>query len=284
MSRSIEERWDLVIRPSNNLLSFQLPELWKYRDLLFMFVRRDIITIYKQTILGPIWLVVQPILTSLIYVLVFAQIASIPTDGIPSILFYLSGIVIWNFFSETFNSTANTFKENEAIFGKVYFPRILSPLSKVVSGLFKFSIQFGFLLLVLLYYMAINPAIQPNWYVLLIPFLVLIMALLGFSAGIIFTSLTTKYRDLVFLISFGVQLLMYATPVIYPLSSVPEKYRFIILCNPITPIVEAFRSAILGMGNFPWQHLAYSATFAILLCTVGILVFNKTERNFMDTI
>ncbi len=277
--------WDLTIRPQSTLLDINFKDLWRYRDLLTMFVKRDVITVYKQTILGPIWFIVQPILTTAIYILVFGRIANISSDGLPRILFYLSGIVIWNYFAESFNQTSQTFKQNANIFGKVYFPRLIMPLSKVTAGLIKFGIQFGFFLAV--YFVFIfsgNPAIDPNWYILMTPYLVLLMAGLGLGFGIIFTSLTTKYRDLTFLIQFGVQLLMYASPVIYPVSTIPEKYKALILANPITPILEGFKFAYLGAGTFNWWHLAYSTVFTLVVLFLGVIIFNRTEKTFMDTV
>ncbi|MDF9798366.1 lipopolysaccharide transport system permease protein [Catalinimonas alkaloidigena] len=279
-----EEQWDTVIKPKASLLDFQLGEVWRYRDLLSMFVRRDVVTVYKQTVLGPIWYIVQPIMMTAIYVLVFGRIAKISTDGLPQILFYLSGIVLWNYFSETFTLTSKTFKENESIFGKVYFPRIIMPISKIVSGLIKFGIQFGFFLIVYLYFIIQGYDIMPTAYLVYLPALILLMAGLSLGCGIIFTSLTSKYRDLNFLIQFGVQLLMYATPVIYPVSTIPEKYKFLITANPMTPIIEGFRYALLGAGSFNLAQLGYSLIFTLVLLIAGIIIFNKTEKTFMDTV
>lgn len=279
-----DEGWDLVIKPQSGWLSLNLGDVYRYKDLLLMFVKRDVITVYKQTILGPIWFILQPILTTAIYMLVFGNIAGISTDGLPQPLFYLSGIVIWNYFAESFNTTSKTFIENANIFGKVYFPRLILPLAKVTSGLIKFVIQFAFFMALFAYFMFTGSAIQPTIYILVTPLLVLMMAGLGLGFGIIFTSLTTKYRDLVFLIQFGVQLLMYATPVIYPVSSIPEKYKMLIMANPITSIVESFRFAFLGTGNFSWWHLGYSFGFMVVVLLVGIVIFNRVERTFMDTV
>ena len=283
----MQEQFDLEIRPKRHAFDINFKEIWAYRDLLYMFVKRDVITVYKQTVLGPIWFVVQPILTTAIYIVVFGNIAKIPTDGVPMILFYLAGIVIWNYFSEAFNTTAKTFTENANIFGKVYFPRLIMPMSKVVSGLIKFGIQLAFFLAVYAYYFFTDSsAIAPNWTLLLLPVYVLIMAAMGLGAGIIFTSMTTKYRDLTFLLTFGVQLLMYATPVIYPLSTLEQgsKLWMVIMANPLTPRVEGFKYAFLGQGYFSWLALGYSALFTIVLLIVGIVVFHRTERNFIDTV
>lgn len=285
MKEKKSENWDIIIRSTNSLLDIPWKDLWNYRDLLRMFVKRDVITVYKQTILGPIWYIVQPILTTAIYVLVFGNIAGISTDGLPKILFYLSGIVIWNYFAESFNKTAITFKENATIFGKVYFPRLISPLSKITSALIVFFIQFSFFLVIYLYYLLSGDyGLQPNWNIFLFPVYVLMMAGLGLGLGIIFTSWTTKYKDLVFLLTFGVQLLMYATPVIYPVSAIPNKYRLLIMANPMTPIVEGFRYAFLGTGNFSWMSLCYSFGFMIVLLIIGVIIFNRTEKSFIDTV
>ena len=278
--------YDLIIRPKRHAFDINFKEIWNYRDLLKMFVKRDIITVYKQTVLGPIWFIVQPILTTLIYMVVFGRIAQISTDGTPQALFYLSGITIWNYFAESFNTTADTFIQNANIFGKVYFPRLIMPISKVVSGLIKFAIQFGFFLIIYFYFIIKGTSsVNPNWTIALLPVYVALMAAYGLGAGIIFTSLTTKYRDLKFLLTFGVQLLMYASPVIYPVSTIPEgTMKTIILYNPFTPILEGFKYAFLGAGHFSWWSLGYSVVFAIVLLTIGIVVFHKTERNFIDTV
>jgi lipopolysaccharide transport system permease protein len=278
--------YDLIIRPKRHAFDINFKEIWQYRDLLLMFVKRDVITVYKQTILGPIWFVVQPILTTITYIVVFGNIAKISTDGTPMALFYLSGIVIWNYFSESFTQTSDTFMQNSQIFGKVYFPRLIMPLSKVISGLIKFFIQLCFFLLVYAYYLINDPGVvQPNWTIALIPFYVLIMSMTGLGLGILFTSMTTKYRDLKFLITFGVQLLMYATPVIYPMSTIPEgKFKMILQLNPLSPIVESFKYSFLGAGEFSLTGLAYSLGFALVALFLGMIVFHKTERNFIDTV
>jgi lipopolysaccharide transport system permease protein len=278
--------YDLIIRPKKHAFDINFKEIWDYRDLLKMFVKRDIITVYKQTVLGPIWFIVQPILTTLIYMVVFGRIAQISTDGTPQALFYLSGITIWNYFASSFNSTANTFRGNAGIFGKVYFPRLITPLSQVTSGLIKFFIQFGFFLVIYFYYIfSGNNSVNPNWTILLLPVYIILMAAYGLGAGLVFTSLTTKYRDLSFLLSFGVQLLMYASPVIYPVSTIPEgTLKTIILYNPFTPILEGFKYAFLGAGHFSWWNLGYSVIVAVVLLIIGIVVFHKTERNFIDTV
>jgi lipopolysaccharide transport system permease protein len=239
--------WDLVIKPQSSLFNIPWGDIWRYRDLLRMFIRRDIVTVYKQTILGLIWYVVQPILTSLIQMLIFGRIANISTDGTPQFLFYLAGNTLWLYFSESFNNTAKTFKDNENIFGKVYFPRLIMPLSKVIGGLIKFAIQFTFFLIVYFYLYYKGATIQPQKEIILLPLLLVLMAGYGLGAGIIFSSLTTKYRDLTFLLQFGVQLLMYASSVIVPFSAVPEKYKPLIAANPLVHIIETFKYMFLGV-------------------------------------
>lgn len=280
------EEFDLIIQPKRHAFDINFKEIWHYRDLLRMFVKRDIVTVYKQTILGPIWFIVQPILTTIIFMFVFGRIANISTDGTPQVLFYLAGITIWNYFAESFNTTAKTFTENANIFGKVYFPRLIMPLSKVISALIKFFIQFALFLVIYMYYIFTdNPSVNPNWTIFLLPVYIVLMAIFGLGTGIIFTSLTTKYRDLVFLLTFVVQLLMYASPVIYPVSSIPEgTLKQIILLNPFTPILEGFKYAFLGAGHFSLMSLLYSVGVAAILLIFGILIFHKTERNFIDTV
>lgn len=278
------ESWDLVITPSRGLFAIPWKDIWRYRDLLLMFVKRDVVTLYKQTILGPLWFFIQPVLTVAMYIIVFNRIANLSTDGLPPVLFYLAGIIIWNFFQETFNTTAKTFIENAKIFGKVYFPRIILPLSKVISGLVRFAIQFGLFIAVYVYFLISGYNIQPNEYIILLPVLILIMGFLGLGLGILFTSLTTKYRDLVFLIQFGVQLLMYATPVIYPLSKVPEAYRLWFYINPMTAVLEGFRFMFLGVGTFSVESLIVSLISSVIIFLTGLFVFNDVEKNFMDTV
>lgn len=278
------DAWDIKITSGSRYLNFHLNELWHYRDLLLMFVKKDIITVYKQTILGPIWFIAQPLLTSLMFLLIFSNIARIPTGAVPPILFYLVGTTLWSYFSETLNITSKTFTDNASVFGKVYFPRIILPLSKVVSGLVKFLIQFSLFFMVWLYYVVINKQVTPNWFILLTPVWLFIIILLSFCFGIIITSLTTKYRDLVFLIGFGVQLAMYITPVIIPLAEVHGKKRFFFLLNPLTSLFEAFKYGFFGQGTFNVMWLLYSTCFTILLLALGIIVFNRVEKRFVDTV
>ena len=279
-----QEHWTEIIEPKTKLLDLRLNELWRYRDLVMMFVRRDFVANYKQTILGPIWFFLQPLLTSFTYIFIFGRMAGLSTDGLPMLVFYLAGITIWNYFSETLTKTATVFKDNAQMFGKVYFPRLTMPFSIVVSNLVRFCIQFLLFIIIWAYYLVQTDSIHPNGYMLLTPVLVIIMGLLALGIGMIISALTTKYKDLIFLLTFGIQLLMFATPVIYPLSSLPEKYRWIILANPITPIVETFRYAFLGSGTFSWLYLSYSFGITMLILILGSIVFNKVEKNFTDTV
>jgi lipopolysaccharide transport system permease protein len=276
--------WDISISSGRGYFDVNLKELWRYRDLLRMFVKKDIITVYKQTILGPIWFLLQPIFTTLIYVVIFGRFAKISTDAVPPVLFYLGSVTIWNYFSETLNITSKTFTENATVFGKVYFPRLILPLSKVISGIVKLLIQFSLFVIVWCYYMFVKHSIEPNWHIVFFPVLLLLLALLSLGIGIIITSLTTKYRDLTFLISFGVQLLMYATPVIYPISTVPADKQVYLWLNPLTSLFEAFKFAFLGRGAFEPMWLCYSAGFTLVSLLAGIFIFNRVEKRFIDTV
>jgi lipopolysaccharide transport system permease protein len=279
------EQWTEIIQPRNSLFDLRLKEVWRYRDLVAMFVRRDFVATYKQTILGPIWFFVQPLLTSLTYIIIFSRVAKISTDGMPPIVFYLAGITIWNYFADTLNKTATVFRDNANVFGKVYFPRLTMPVSIVISSLIRFAIQLSLFLAVWIFYLAKGgTVIEPNNYIALVPFLIVLMGLLSLGFGMIISALTTKYRDMIMLLAFGVQLLMYATPVIYPISSIPEKYQWIILANPVSSIVETFRFAFLGSGSFSWGSLAYSCVFTFIILFIGIIIFNKVEKSFTDTV
>lgn len=276
--------WDFRIESNEATFKLGLKDVWNYRDLLFLFVKRDIVTVYKQTILGPLWFFIQPILTTITFMFVFGNLAGLSTGGVPQILFYLSGITIWNYFNELLTSTSKTFTENAPIFGKVYFPRLILPLSKVISNLLKFGIQFGLFLAILFVFLIKGVEVNPNWHIVFVPLLLLMMGGLGLGFGLISSSLTTKYRDLTFLITFGVQLLMFATPVIYPMSSISEKYQIYLWFNPLTSILEAFKYAFLGSGNFNWFWLGYSAIFTIVILAFGALIFNRIEKSFIDTV
>ena len=278
------EEWDLVIRPKDKWYDLRLKEIWRYRDLLLLFVRRDFISVYKQTLLGPLWLFIQPILTTLTFTVIFTNVAKIGSNGIPSILFYLAGLTLWTYFSDCLVKTANTFGANSGIFGKVYFPRLIMPLSVLISNLVKLGIQFLLFIIVWLYFLYTTDKVHPNVYLLVVPFLILIMAGLGMGFGIIISALTTKYRDLVFLVGFGVQLLMYGSAIVYPLSMVPEKYRYIFLLNPVTPVIEAFKYSFIGKGFFDWGYLAYSFGFMAVVLFVGVVFFNRVQKTFLDTV
>jgi lipopolysaccharide transport system permease protein len=282
-----EDYWTDEITPKNKWWQLNLKEIWDYRDLLFLFVRRDFVSVYKQTILGPIWFFIQPIFATLIYTVIFGTVAKIPTDGIPPIIFYMSGITMWNYFSECLTKTSNTFTENAGIFGKVYFPRLIIPLSVVISNLFKFGIQFLLLMCFYCYFIFKGAPVQPNQNILFLPILIFMMAGLGLGFGILFSSLTTKYRDLQFLIAFGVQLLMYGTPVVYPLSEAKKQlgsYSYLVELNPMTPIIEAFKNGLLGRGEFSIQGLTYTFVFMVVLIFIGLVTFHKVEKSFMDTV
>jgi lipopolysaccharide transport system permease protein len=282
------EEWDLVIKGHASLFDFNFGDLWRYRDLLLMFVKRDFVSFYKQTILGPLWFFIQPIFTTLVFTFVFGNLAGISTDGLPQVLFYLSGITAWNYFADCLSKTSTVFKDNANIFGKVYFPRLIMPLSIVVSNLVRFGVQLILLVIMMLYFGLVKGYdFNFSTAILFFPVLVLLMALLGLGFGLIITAMTTKYRDLTFLVTFGVQLLMYGTTVIYPLSEAKNKfpgYSWLIELNPMTGIIEGFRYTILGKGDFSASGMGYSALVTLVVLILGIVIFNKTERNFVDTI
>ncbi len=285
--------WDLVIKPKESLFSVDFKELWRYRDLCSLFVKRNIITQYKQTVLGPLWWLIQPALTVIMYMVVFGGIAGIPTDGVPQPLFYLSGICLWQYFSDCLTKTSNTFVNNSGIFGKVYFPRLVMPLADVISNLLRFGIQFGLFIVVYIGYWLLDPTCSAHLtiYALLFPILVFMMAGLALGFGTIISSMTTKYRDLQVLFSFVVQLWMYATPIVYPLSQTAGRQLYgisvkTLMClNPVTPVIETFKYGFLGAGQFiGWGWLAYSFVFMIVVLALGILIFNKVQKSFMDTV
>jgi len=282
---SNDDEWTLIIKSKTSWFNFNLKDLWHYRDLILLFVKRDFISLYKQTILGPLWYIIQPILTAVTYSIMFGKIANISTAGLPKLVFYLSGITMWNYFSECLNKTSNTFISNSNIFGKVYFPRLTVPISIIISNLITFFIQLLLFISVLLYYYLQGSPIHPSKFIFLLPVLILIMAGIGLGVGIIISSLTTKYRDLRFLITFGVQLLMFATPVIYPLSIISGKLKFYILLNPLSSVIESFRYMFTGgVGEYHWHYLIYSFVFMVVVLTTGIILFNKVEKSFMDTV
>ena len=276
--------WDLVIEPHSSLFQLNLKDVWRYRDLLWLLVKRDFVSFYKQTILGPLWFFIQPLFTTIIFTFVFGNLAGLSTDGLPQPLFYMAGITSWNYFADCLTKTSTVFKDNANIFGKVYFPRLIMPLSIVVSNLVRFGVQMLLFFMMMGYYAYIGAAFTPNAYILLFPVLVFQMALLGLGLGLVITALTTKYRDLAFLITFGVQLMMYATTVIYPLSAAPDKYKWLIELNPMTGIIEAFRFGFLGQGEFTFSSFGYSVAFTLVSLVLGVIIFNKTEKNFVDTV
>ncbi|MGB6152090.1 MAG: ABC transporter permease [Pricia sp.] len=279
--------WSLVVTAKRSWFNLELKELWRYRDLVLLLFNRDLVTWYKQTILGPLWYIVQPLFTTMIYVVVFGNIANISTDGQPKILFYLSGIILWNYFAECFKIISDTFMTNKSIFGKVYFPRIIMPLSTVLSNLVKFGIQLALFASILIYYLFQDYQLQWDATLLLLPVLVVMAGGLSIGLGMIASSLTTKYRDITFLITFGIQLLMYGTPVIYPLSEVTEKYaeyEIFILANPMSAIIETFRYVLLKSGSLDYGNLLYSFVATIVILFAGMIIFNRTEKSFIDTV
>lgn len=276
--------WTEEIQSENSLFSVNVKEVWHYRDLLLLLVKRDFITFYKQTILGPIWFFIQPLLTMLVYIILFGQIAKINISGLPQMAFYLSGITIWNYFSESLTKISTVFKDNSTIFGKIYFPRLIMPLSIVLSALMKFVVQFSLFILVVLYFSIVQKTIHPNIWIVATPFLILLMAIFALGIGMIFSALTTKYKDLSFLLTFGIQLFMYATPVVYPISAIPESLKWLANSNPLSCIFECFRYGYLGYGTFEVSDLVRSSTIIILLFMIGVITFNRVEKSFMDTV
>lgn len=280
----ILSEWDLVIEPQTSLLDLNLKDVWRYRDLLWLLVKRDFVSFYKQTILGPLWFFIQPLFTTIIFTFIFGNLAGLSTDGLPQPLFYMAGITAWNYFADCLTKTSTVFRDNANIFGKVYFPRLIMPLSIVVSNLVRFGVQMLLFFMMMAYYSYTGGSFTPNAYILLFPILVLQMALLGLGLGLVITALTTKYRDLAFLITFGVQLMMYATTVIYPLSAAPANYKWLIEINPMTGIIEAFRFGFLGQGELTFSSFGYSVGFTLVALVLGVIIFNKTEKTFVDTI
>ena len=277
------EQWDAVIESRHSLLDLNLKELWHYRDLLVLFVRRDFVTVYKQTILGPLWFFIQPILTTITFTIIFGNVAQLSTDGAPKLVFYMAGITLWNYFSTCLTSVSGVFNVNASIFGKVYFPRLIMPLTIVISNLMKFGVQFLLFLCFVGYYYSQNE-IRPNTWIAATPIVIILMALISMGIGLILSSMTTKYKDLNQLITFGVQLFMYATPVIYPSSTVPLDYQWVVELNPLVGLFDYMRFAYLGVGEFTILDLVYPSIFSIVILAIGVLVFNKTQKTFMDTV
>lgn len=283
MSDSHKQEWTETIESNHSLLDLNLKEVWRYKDLVYMFVKRDFVSSFKQTILGPIWFFINPIFTTVVYLVVFGGIANISTDGAPKILFYLAGVTLWNYFSSCLNGTSSVFTSNAAIFGKVYFPRLVMPISIVFSNLMRFGVQMVLFLIAFLYYLT-KGEVQPNWWILATPFLIILMAMFALGVGMIFSSMTTKYRDLQMLLGFGVSLYMYATPVIYPVSALPKAIQPYAAWNPLTGIFECFKYGWLGVGEFNPAMLAISSLIILLLLAIGTITFNKVEKSFMDTV
>lgn len=279
--------WDIEITTSSNFFDLKLKDVWHYRDLLLLFVRRDFISFYKQTILGPIWFFVQPVITILFYTLVFGNLAGIPVDGLPKPLFYLSGIIVWNYFAECLTKTSTVFRDSAGLLGKVYFPRLIMPLSIVLSNLIKFGVQFSLFLILYVFYLVKGSVIIPNIFVIILPLLIIMIAALGLGFGMIISAVTTKYRDLAFIVSFGVPLLMYTTTVIFPLSVVEIKYpaySWLVKFNPVTAIIETFRYGFLGRGAFSWELIGFSLITTLIVLLTGTVIFNRVEKTFVDTV
>jgi lipopolysaccharide transport system permease protein len=277
-------KWDLYIKPKSGWFNIEIGEIFRYKDLILLFVKRDFVTFYKQTILGPLWYIIQPLFNTLVFTFIFGKVAKIPTDGLPPFLFYLSGTVVWSYFSHCLNETSNTFTTNAEVFGKVYFPRIAVPISVALTAVFQFLIQFAIFLGFLSYFWYKGSNINPTIYIITLPLIVLHMAILSIGFGMMISALTAKYRDLAFAMSFMIQLWMYLTPIVYPLSQVPEKYRLFILINPMTAVVESFRGAFLGVNSITPQELLFSIFLSILFFISGIVIFSRVERTFMDTV
>lgn len=278
-----QQKWTETIDADHSLFDLKLKEVWRYKDLVYMFVKRDFVSSFKQTILGPIWFFINPILTTIVYLVIFGRIAKLPTDGAPPLLFYLAGVTLWNYFSSSLLATSSTFTGNAGIFGKVYFPRLVTPLSIVISNLMRFGVQFVLFILAWTYYYY-KGEVHPNIWILATPFLILLMALFALGVGMIFSSLTTKYKDLAMLLGFGVSLYMYATPVIYPVSSLPGFFKKLAYYNPLTGIFECFKYAWIGVGDFSPAMLGISTGIILILLMIGIVIFNKVEKSFMDTV
>ena len=279
-----EGNWTTIIKPKTGWFDINLKELVQYKDLIVMFVKRDFKTMYKQTILGPLWIIINPLMTTLMYTIVFGNIANIPTDGMPQIVFYMLGTTVWTYFSSCLTKTSSTFTGNAAIFGKVYFPRLVTPISTVISGLINFGVQFLMFLGFMAYFMIKGSPIEPNLWILITPLLLVQLAALALGFGIIISSMTTKYRDLAVLVTFGVQLWMYATPVVYPASQIGGKLKTLMMLNPVSPIVESFRYAFLGSGSIPWNYLGISVVTTLVVLFAGVVLFSRVEKTFMDTV
>lgn len=278
------ENWDLIIDSQKSWMDLQLYQIWRYRDLLMLFVRRDVVAFYKQTILGPLWYFIQPVFSTIVFTFIFGNLAGLSTDGLPQPLFYLAGITAWSYFSECLVKTSTVFRDNQGIFGKVYFPRIISPLSIVISNLLRFGIQMFLFVVMILYFVIQGSSFSTSWEILLFPVFVVFMAMQGLGLGMIITAMTTKYRDLAYLVGFGVQLMMYATPVVYPLSSLGGKMYWLVALNPMTFVIEGIKKSTLGVGVLTLETFAYTTIVSLIILALGFLIFNKTQKNFIDTI
>ena len=280
-----DEHWDIEITPKDKLLAIDWKEIWRYRDMFILFVDRNFRTAYKQTILGPLWFIITPVLSVIVYATVFGGIANIPTDGIPPILFYLLGISVWGYFSSCVSATSNSFVSNADIFGKVYFPRIIMPLVAVTTNMLSLAIQLVIFAAFYIYYAATGTELTIHWQIVLFPVLIVLLALMAVGFGMIFSSMTTKYRDLQIMLAKIISLWVYIPPVIYPLSMVTNpKLHLAMSLNPVTPVMEAIKYSLLGQGQFSWLWLAYSAVFTFVLLVIGLMLFNKVQKSFMDTV
>jgi lipopolysaccharide transport system permease protein len=281
----MEGKWDGEISARSRVINLNLKEIYKHWYLCFLFVKRDIVATYKQTVLGPLWFIIQPVLTTVTFTIIFGNVAKLSTDGMPQVLFYLSGITIWSYFADSLNKTSNTFVTNQAMFGKVYFPRIIVPLSVIITNLFKFGIQFLLFLVIWIYYLVVMPeTLSPTYEIIYLPVFMVIMAMLGLGFGTLISAMTTKYRDLVNLVGFGVQLMMYASPIIYPLSTLSENAQFYLKLNPMTSVIHNFKAAFLGAGSFDYWGMLYSFCFGLIILFLGLMVFTKVEKSFIDTV
>ena len=284
MENNNKESWTTIIKPKTNFLSLNLDDLWKYRDLTRMFIKRDFVTFYKQTILGPLWFIIQPLFTSAMYMLIFGRVAKISTDEIPQILFYMAGVINWTYFSECLTQTSNTFVTNANVFGKVYFPRLTVPVANIMTNMIRYFIQFSLFLGFYFFYIFKGAPVSPNWMIVLTPIILLYIAVLSMGYGLWISAITTKYRDLKFALPFVVHLWMYVTPIVYPLSLIPDKYKLLMILNPITPAIELFKKAYLGAGTINLYHAGLSIILTMIIVFTGIIIFNKTEKTFMDTV
>lgn len=280
----MNEQWNLVIKPKTGWFDIDVKNIWKYRDLIKLFVRRSFVSAYKQTILGPAWAIINPLCTTVIFTIIFGNIAGLAAEGVPSFIFFMAGNITWGYFANCLNATSGTFTGNAGIFGKVYFPRLVMPITTVISNLISFAIQYVFFLGFWVYFLITTDSIEPNWFILMTPILLVHMALMGLGIGIICSSLTTKYRDLTMLIGFGVQLWMYLTPVAYDYQIISDKWRTLYMCNPMTPVINTMRYAYLGIGEFEPGYYLLSWVITLVVLFFGILLFSKVEKTFMDTV